>query len=353
MKTATFTPALLVAALVGILSLGCGNKADTPESAAASAPALDAQVSIPSPAAVDPDTVIATVNGEDITRADLDEEIGKVMERMRGQMPPERIAQIRGQVESQMLETLVTRKVLLDKVAEAGIEVTEADVEEAIDALKESVPPGMDFAQALASQGVTEQELRDNLQTELKIKKLIDTEAETIPEATEEEITAYYEENPEQFSNPESVTASHILISVSPEDSDEAKAEKRAEIETIREQILGGADFAEMAREHSSCPSSSRGGDLGQFGRGQMVPAFEDAAFTQTVGEVGDIVETQFGYHLVKVTDRQDAGVMPLDEVKTRLGTFLTNQKRQETVRGYVDRLVEEADVTYPGDAGN
>ncbi|MCB1069284.1 MAG: peptidylprolyl isomerase [Verrucomicrobia bacterium] len=342
----------ITAALSAFLTVGCSKASDdqAAPSADTSIPTLPADITdnLQAPVSANPDEVVATVNGESITRGELDKEIAQVLTRMGSQMPPERIQQMRGQVESQMLDSLVTRKVLIDKVADMGIEVTDADIEEALDTLKSSVPPGMTFEQALAAQGMTEASLMENLGTELKIKKLIDAQAETIPEATDEEITTYYNENQEQFSQPETVSASHILISVEPGDTDEIKAEKKSELEAIRQQILDGADFAAMAKEHSSCPSSSRGGDLGQFGRGQMVPAFEEAAFAQPIDEVGDIVETQFGYHLIKVTDRSEAGSMPLDEIKDRLGQYLTNQKRQEVVRSYIDELIEAADVTYP-----
>lgn len=100
-----------------------------------------------------------------------------------------------------------------------------------------------------------------------------------------------------------------------------------------------------MAKAHSECPSSSKGGDLGFFGRGQMVPAFEEAAFTMKPGDVSDVVKTQFGYHLIKVTNKKPESTMPFDDIKERLGQYLKQQKVQNEVKEFVDKLRKEAKV--------
>ena len=130
-----------------------------------------------------------------------------------------------------------------------------------------------------------------------------------------------------------------------PADDDAAKAAKRARLEDLRKQILEGADFAELAQANSDCPSASSGGDLGSFGRGQMGPEFEDAAFSQPVGSVGEIVEAQFGFHLVKVTERQEAKAIDFGEAKTRISDILYSQKQQDVVKEYVEGLRTAADV--------
>jgi peptidyl-prolyl cis-trans isomerase C len=196
--------------------------------------------------------------------------------------------------------------------------------------------------------GTSEEEFRETLTTELKIRKLIEGQSEEKLEASDEEIKAFYDENREQFERPESVTASHILLTVDPTATDEEKATARKQLEDIRTKLSEGADFAEMAMEHSSCPSKAQGGSLGSFPRGRMVPAFEEAAFSQEIGKVGDIVETQFGYHLIKVDSRDEAGLTPLDEVQEQLGQYLSNQKQQKVVQGYVEELRKTAEITYP-----
>ncbi len=166
-------------------------------------------------------------------------------------------------------------------------------------------------------------------------------------DATDEESAEFYQQNPESFQTPESVTASHILIGFTPEDTDETKAEKKAQLESIKADLAAGASFEELAKANSTCPSGQQGGDLGTFPRGQMVPEFEAAAFIQPIGEVGDVVETQFGYHLIKTTDRSDADIRPLAEVKDQLASYLTGQKKQEALLAYIDELKSQADIEF------
>ena len=119
--------------------------------------------------------------------------------------------------------------------------------------------------------------------------------------------------------------------------------ETKEACEKIKAKILGGADFAEMARQHSEGPSSDNGGDLGRFQRGRMVPAFEEAAFSQEVDAIGPLVETQFGYHIIKVHSHVEAGQAPREEVVE----LLTRRNQSEALRQYVLKLMEAADITY------
>lgn len=293
--------------------------------------------------------VIAVVNGTEITQGQLDGEIASMMARMQGRVPPERMAQMRTQMQQQMLDNLINRQVLFDRIAAENITINDEEFDTAVGELTANLPPGATLEMMLAQSGATIEEFRENFGTELKIRKLIEGHSGGKIEVAEEDALAFYNENKEQFERPESVSASHILISIEADATDEDKAAKRAELEAIRAKIAEGADFEEMAGEHSSCPSKAQGGSLGDFTRGRMVPEFEQAAFTQAIGEVGDVVETQFGYHLIKVTARNEAGSTPFDEVKEQLTRYLSGQKQQEATRTLVEQWVDEAEVTYPG----
>lgn len=292
--------------------------------------------------------VIATVNGTDITQGELDKEIDTMMSRMQGRLPPERVDQMRAQMEAQMLGSLVSRKVVADKIKSENIEVTEEEYNKGLAELTGNLPPGASLEDMLAQSGTTPEAFKEEFSNELKFRKLVESQGGGKAEATEAEAQAFYDENKQQFEKPESVDASHILISIDEGDSDEVKAEKKKKLEDIKAQIAGGADFAELAKEHSSCPSKAQGGSLGNFTRGRMVPEFEQAAFSQEIGAVGDVVETQFGYHIIRVDKKEEAGSTAFDEVKERLVKYLSAQKQQKVVREYVDGLVKSANVTYP-----
>ena len=136
---------------------------------------------------------------------------------------------------------------------------------------------------------------------------------------TEEEMQAFYKENPDHFAEPESAHAKHILV-----DTEEKAQEIMASIEK------GEVSFEDAAKEFSSCPSNAQGGDLGEFGRGQMVPEFDQVAFEAEIGKVVGPVKTQFGYHVIKVEGRKEASVMAFDTVKDYIQGTLLQQKQNE-----------------------
>lgn len=138
--------------------------------------------------------------------------------------------------------------------------------------------------------------------------------------ATEEEAKTFYEEHKSTYQAEESIRASHILI---------AEEDEKIGKEII-EKIKNGEAFEDLAKEYSNCPSSEQGGDLGEFTRGKMVPEFESAAFDMKVGEVSDLVKTQFGYHIIKVTDKKIAKTMSFDEVKEQVMNTVLSMKQQE-----------------------
>ena len=145
---------------------------------------------------------------------------------------------------------------------------------------------------------------------------------------TEDEVKKFYEENKSEFVNGESVEASHILV-----DSEEKAEEILAEIKE------GKISFEEAARQHSSCPSAQRGGALGEFTHGQMVPEFDQAAFAMNEGEISAPVKTQFGYHLIKVTGKKEASEIPYAQIKAQLMQQVLADKQQKAYTSKVNQL--------------
>ena len=187
----------------------------------------------------------------------------------------------------------------------------------------------------------------------LQIEKMLQKKFDVLNKIDDQAVSAYYKEHPEDFQVPDRVNASHILIATMEEDTPETKAEKRKQLAGLKKQIDGGADFGELAAKHSACPSKAKGGDLGPFEKGKMVKPFEDAAFSLKKGEVSEVVETPFGYHLIKVTDRQPGRVMPLDEVKEKVRSFLDRQQREQTLNDYLEKLRGPAKIEYVSSSAN
>lgn len=188
------------------------------------------------------------------------------------------------------------------------------------------------------------QDLMEKYNKQVLAKKLIENYIETI-EVPEAELKKYYDENPEEFAIPEEVQASHILIKMQDPDNEESNKEALKKIEEINEKIKSGFAFDELAKENSECPSSAKGGDLGYFTKGRMVPEFEDAAFNLKPGEVSGIVKTKFGYHIIKVTEKKETGKKEFSEVKEGIREKLIVTQRKSAIGDYTNELKEKADI--------
>ena len=291
-----------------------------------------------------PKDKVATVNGTAISRGDLDREVKLWTERMASQgrqLPPAQLPAVR----SQILESLINQELLYQASKNNKVKIDQKIIDERYDAIKKRFKTEEEYKDAIAKMGVTETIIRKQLEKGLAIDELLKTSVVKDITVTDEESRKYYNENQDQFKQAEQVKASHILIKVEPTASDEQKAEARKKIETVQGKLKKGDDFAAVAKEYSEGPSKSRGGDLGFFGRGQMVKPFEDAAFAMDVEEVSGVVETNFGYHIIKVSEKKPASTSSYSEVKDQLQQHLKQQKTRQAVEAYVEELRKKAKI--------
>lgn len=321
--------------------------ASGPLCAATDTEAAEPTAAAPVAAVVAPtaDTVVIRVNGESITQGDIDEMVKVGLQQMqaRGQAVPD---EMRSMFLQQAEDNLITQKLVTAAVAKSDIVVSDAEIDATLEQIKGSIPGGMTLDAALAAQGMSLEELKGNIKTDIAARQLFDSQSGEIAEATEADAQAFYDSNTEQFAQPENASASHILLSFEEGESDEDKAAKKAQLEAIRTDIIAETTtFEDAAKAHSGCPSGAQGGSLGEFGRGQMVPEFETAVFTQDVNSVGDVVETSFGYHIIKVTDRKDGGTTSFDEVKDQIIGYLSQNAQQEAVGAYIKTLRDSATI--------
>lgn len=285
--------------------------------------------------AAEPTDVLAKVNGEEILQQDVDEIIAVfVMPQFQAQNPEAELPEEqKTQIEKNIVEQLVTERVLMQKAKENGISADEALVIERFEQAKTQRPE------------LSEDMLKSLLEKDNMIQQLLEAEVISKVSVTDEEVQAYYEEQKEQFQEPEQIQASHILIQVAQDASDEDKQAARKKIDDVLVLAKEGKDFAELAQEYSEGPSKDQGGDLGFFPRGAMVKPFEEAAFALQEGEISEVVETQFGYHIIKLVAKKEAREVPLDEVKEQLKQGLQQQKTSAEVKTWVEALKAEAVV--------
>jgi peptidyl-prolyl cis-trans isomerase C len=291
-----------------------------------------------------PEDRVAVVNGSVITRADFDGEMSRVQQRLLRMGKPPSDSQL-SEIKKQVLENLINRELLYQESQKQGITVDEAAINEQMRKLKERFSDEAKFKSALSKANLSEAALRLQFKRGMAIQQFIDKQFVQKITVSGEESRAYYDGKPDLFKQPEQIHASHILIKVDPGADESRKAEARKKLEMIQEKLGKSEDFAALAKEFSEGPSSVKGGDLGYFRRGQMVKPFEEAAFALKPGEVSDIVETKFGYHLIKVIDKKPETTIVYKDVKDKLEGYLKQEKVQEEIKLYVEKLKEKAKV--------
>lgn len=341
-----------------VLALGCTKKS-APVSAPASGgnredqalgtlPALQVPAAIAPAAPTNPDEVLAHVGAHTLTRGEAEKEGEAKLASMADRVPPEQLAQYREQVLGNAVQQFVVKSLLLDEATRQNIQITPEDEKKALDKIEKYLKEqGRTLEEALEKSPMGKDRMLDEVRVGIKVDKLMATQVKS-EDPTPEEVDTFIKENAEKVQAPERVHAHHILLTVDSKADDATRKAKREQADKIREDIVKGASFEDTARTKSDCPSSARGGDLGSFGKGQMVGPFEDAAFSQTVGEIGPVVETQFGYHIIRVDSHDQAGVD-----KEQVLEFLKQRRKQDALKTLIESLVKTSDVTYSDSVTN
>ncbi|MFH1616234.1 MAG: peptidylprolyl isomerase [Planctomycetota bacterium] len=298
-----------------------------------------------------PDTVAATVNGAPIMESELDAEIAAKLGEAETTPPPE----ILSQAKKEILDTLILMKLLDERTKKLNLEVSDKEIDlEISKILAEQGLSKEDFTALLAAYGKSFEDMRKEIHRRLGYEKLSEVEFAGKINITASDAENYYKQNITEFERPERIRVSHILIGISStdpnSDPNQAKDAAKSKAVTILEQLKKGADFAALARENSICPSRENSGDLQQFlTRDSMIPAaFRDAAFAlQQTGQLSDIVETEFGYHIIKLNERQPGGASSFDEVREQIMENLKTEEQRKLSLELIDRLRVEATITY------
>ena len=284
--------------------------------------------------------VLAKVNGQDVKKSDFDMLV-KDMELGQGPIPPDR----RDEVLRGTLDRLITYTLLSQEAKTRNVTCTDAEIDDRLKKMQQQFPNEDAFKKALGERNMSIERLRTDTRNDLVISKMMDAEVSTTPGASDAEAREFYDKNPDKFKQSEQVRASHILIRVDEKADDATKKKAHDRAQAILKRARSGEDFAKLAKENSADGSAAQGGDLNYFGRGQMVPAFDEAAFSLKNGQISDVVTTQFGYHIIKVTDHKDPSTVPLDQVGDRVKQFLSQQKKQQKADAFIASLKQKSKI--------
>ena len=304
-------------------------------------------VPVPKPVEVVDTGIGVTVNGVDITEVEIAEKMKPQLARLAQQaanMPPNFMEQYEKQIRGQVVESMIVEMLLDEQVKAENVVVTDADVTAQLETMAAQQGMSMEDLKALVeAQGQSLDDTKERMKKGMGYQKVVESRFEGKISVTEEDANDFYSKNMGRYETPAQMQASHILIKTDTSDPnadvEQIKADALAKTQRLLKEIKEGADFAALAKDNSGCPSASKGGDLGMFGKGQMVKPFEDAAGELAIGQVSDVVETRFGYHIIKLTGRTEASVVPFEEAKSDIMAQLEGQKKNELAMQYIESL--------------
>ena len=287
---------------------------------------------------------VAKVNGEELGRADFEKQMERT--RARFQRAGRQIAPaLESRLKENLIRKLVEEELIAQKAKKEGVNLDKAEIDAKLAEHKARFGSDKAFQSFLERTQQSEADVKSDLEKNLLRDKLF---AKLLQgqEPTEDDAKKYYEENKDKYKQKEQINAQHILFKTDKNTTDAEKKKKLADAKkAFAEAKKQGADFGELAKKYSEGPTAQRGGDLGTFSRGRMVKQFEDVAFAGKPGDILGPVETQFGYHIIKINEKTAEAQRPYEEVKDSILTSLKARQKSKATRELLDKLKTEAKI--------
>jgi len=290
------------------------------------------------------DRVVAVVNDEVITLAEVDRAIEPFLqEAVKAEDRLERKEQL-NRVRRRVLDTLIEEKLMDYEIRKAGIKVPPREVEAIIDdIMKQNKATQEDLERALAKEGITFEQYKKQIEKKILRTKLVQWSVKVEPKASEKQLRDFYQQNVERYRTPVTFRPAHILFGIPKEAPPEKVQEIRKKCQEVLDRIRRGEDFGEMALLYSQDPSAKDRGDLGYIKKGELLPAFEKEFDRLRVGEVGGIIRTEYGFHLITLLDRRGGTPRPFEEVKERVQQEYFQSEMDRAVKQFITSLKEKS----------
>jgi len=289
--------------------------------------------------------VVARVNGNVIPGRSLEERVKAELAPLGNPDWKNLREDYRAELTNNALGAAVAEELIYEKAAAAGVKVSVAEVQAEYEKIAKSFTSEAAMTTALSGSGLSSTSLMSGLERNLVVSKYINDTITSKITVTPEEAEEYYKLHTDAFRHPDMVRTSHILIKVAADASAQEDRVAQQRGEAILEKARKGEDFAKLARENSMDSSAAQGGDIGYFAKGQLDSAYEAAAFALDVGALSDVVRSGAGYHIIKVTDKKEAGLATLDESRDMLMNWLKSEKSNQQLQVLVDQLRKEAKI--------
>jgi peptidyl-prolyl cis-trans isomerase C len=287
----------------------------------------------------------ARVNGVEIPRARLEKAFNAYLQQRGIESQSIRNPEQGQALQRQVLDVLIVQELLWQEAKRKNFIVQQEEVDQALARIRANFPSQEAFFKKLEENGLTQESYVEDVKRRLSVRQMIQQDIAKGITVSDQEVHDFYLANPDKLTRPEQIRVRHILIKVDSAVDQATKQAARQKIDAILVEARGGADFAVLARQYSEGPSGPQGGDLGFFGRGQMAPPFEEAAFAMQPGEISGVVETRFGYHIIKLEERREAALAPEQEMAGRIRDYLQSVKVQQALEKRVQSLRQAGTV--------
>jgi len=293
---------------------------------------------------------LATVNGASIKQNVVDTYVEFLKNQDPTQVPAENTPEFKT-LQANILDSLIVLNVLENYADKNSFKVTQKEIDDAYQKIVTSYPSESDFEKDLVAKKISKNFLMDQIKSQVLRDKIFADATKNIT-ISDAEVKQYYDDNKETlFKVPEQIQVSHILIKFDIPLTEQLKKEAYDKIKVVQEKLKSGEDFAALAKSYSEdTASKENGGDIGLISAGQTIKEFEEAAFALIVGEVSDIVETTYGYHLIKVTDHKDEYIKDFSEVTDTIKSYLLNSKQTDEWEKFVSDLILKTNIKYTTD---
>lgn len=286
----------------------------------------------------------AIVNGVEISRTKVQAQTDHLVNQRGlgsgGLTQPSEYKKLRDEI----IEQLVVQELLWQEAQKRGFVVEAEAIDAELEKIKSGFQTDLAFQFKIKEGGYTEESFRENIRQQKSVQRMIAEDIVPNAEPDDEDIALFYDQNLEKMTMPERVRARHILIKFDSRDP-ASREDALARIADVQAELAAGANFAILATERSEDSSARSGGDLGYFERGQMVTPFEDAAFALQPGEVSDVVETGFGFHIIRSEDHVPSSTATLEQAGPQIREFLQQQNLETAIESLVEQLRNDGDV--------
>ena len=298
-------------------------------------------IALPLDAQVKKSAVVMTVNEEPIFSWEVNLMAPQIQRELTEQGAPPK----REDVINLAMQRIVDTRLLAEEARRRNLRPDSGRVESAMAKIEEQAGGPEGLQKALDGIGATHDQLRASVSETDLVQVFMATQIEPGLSVKAEDVRAFYNANPELFDRPEMVRARHILIRLTPNSTTADKKEARTRAQAAHQRVVAGEDFAVVAGQVSEGREASQGGDMGFFAQDSMMPALADVAFALEIGQISDIIETQFGFHILKVEEKRAASKMPYEEARGPVRQLLIENRTGEKLSGLLVQLREAATI--------